>query len=200
MTTRTATFSSLLLLLLIHPLRAEDDERVRDEQTLRQANLAWAGASLLDYFRRRTPTASQRLNIDSLIEQLGHPSFRIREMAAKKLLGYGFAAVAQLKQGRRSDNPEIASRCTKYLDAIEIVPSGVLTAAVARMTGRIKPDGGLEAILSFLPLADDDTASDGLRWALARLAVRGRKVEPALLKGLSDPVALRRGAAAEAIV
>jgi len=200
MTTRTATFSSLLLLLLIHPLRAEDDERVRDEQTLREANLAWDGASLLDYFRRRTPTESQRLNIDSLIEQLGHPSFRVREMATKRLVDYGFAAVGQLKLGRRSDNPEIASRCGKCLDTIETVPSGVLTAAVARMTGRVKPEGGLDVILAFLPLADDDTASDGLRWALARLAARGGKAEPALLKALSDPVAVRRGTAAEAIV
>lgn len=200
MTARAALISLLFLLSLANYLRAEDDERVRDEQTLREANLAWDDASLLDYFRCRTPTAAQRQRIDSLIEQLGHPSFRVREMASKELVALGLTAVAQLRQGRRSDNPEIANRCGKCLDAIEIVPSGVLTAAVARMTGRIKPLGGLEAILAYLPLADDDTASDGLRWALARLAARGGKAEPPLLKALNDEVAVKRGAAAEAIV
>src|SRR5262245_51384661 len=125
MITRTAALSSLLLLLLIHPLRAEDDERVRDEQTLREANLAWDGASLLDYFRRRTPTEAQRQKIDALINQLGHPSFRLREIAAKRLTEQGLTAVAQLKRGRRSDDPEIANRCAKCLDTIETVPSGV---------------------------------------------------------------------------
>src|SRR5579859_7973161 len=161
---RAACLLSLILAILPQSVRAEDDERVRDEQTLREADLTWDGPALLRYFRQRTPTDEQRKAILSLIEQLGDGSFRVREKATKTLTTYGLTAIGPLKQGRANPDPEIANRCAKCLERLEKVPSGLLTAAVARMVARIKPDGGLDAVLSYLPQADDETAADGLRW------------------------------------
>src|SRR5713226_4500920 len=139
----------LFLILLFSPesLRAEDDERVRDEQTLREANMTWDGPALLNYFRQRTATDEQRKAILSLIDRLGDGAFRVREKASKDLMGYGLTAIGLLKQGRNNPDAEIANRCAKCLERLEKVPSGLLTAAVARMVGRVKPEGGLDAVL-----------------------------------------------------
>jgi hypothetical protein len=200
MPSRSAITLFVIYATFAGPLRAEDEERIRDEQTLREAHLTWDGPALVGYFRQRTPTEIQRQSIQNLIRQLDDRSFRVRENATKELTGFGLTAIGLLKQGKASADPEIASRCAKCLAQVEAVPSGLLTASVARMVGRVKPAGGLDAILAYLPMADDDAASEGLRWALARLAVRDGRVEPALLNALSNPVAVRRGAAAEAIV
>jgi HEAT repeat protein/sugar lactone lactonase YvrE len=62
-----------------------------------------------------------------------------------------------------------------------------------------KPDGAASALLEFLPLADDPEVVRALTAALAAVAVPGGKPDPALLRGLADPVGVRRAAAGVAL-
>ncbi|MFL5339864.1 MAG: HEAT repeat domain-containing protein [Gemmataceae bacterium] len=182
------------------PVAADDEERTRDEQILRDAGLTWDGPALLDYFHKRTIGDAQREQIQALIQKTGDSSFKVRQAASRELEALGLTAVGPLKQAERSRDPEVARRARAALAKIEKVPSNLLTAAVARMVGRVKPPAGLEALLAFVPLADDEMAADAIRWSLTRLALRDDKPEPPLLAALRDSAPLRRSAAGEALV
>src|SRR5262249_38901634 len=56
------------------------------------------------------------------------------------------------------------------------------------------------ALLAYLPHVADDGVLEEARAALAAVAVRDGKPEPAVAAALADPLALRRGAAAEALL
>ncbi|HEV3144242.1 MAG TPA: hypothetical protein VGZ47_10185, partial [Gemmataceae bacterium] len=192
--------AALILLSFAGALPAEDEERERDEQALRDAKVKPDGQSLLDYFRKRSLTDEQRQQILALIDRLGNDSFLERQKASAELESYGLTAIALLKQGQSNSDPEVAARCARCLQKLEAVPSSVLTAAVSRMLGRAKPAGGLETMLAQLPLADDEYVADAMRWSIAQLAVKDGKPDPLLLQALTDKLAVRRAAAAEALV
>ncbi len=80
------------------------------------------------------------------------------------------------------------------------MPSDVLAAAAARLLGSLKPAGAVEVILAQLPTAADDELNDALRDSLAKLAVANGKPDPRLTTALADSSAVRRGAAAEALI
>src|SRR5262249_5183185 len=74
-----------------------------------------------------------------------------------------------------------------------------VTASVLRTIAAQKPDGAAEAMLAFLPFAEDERV---VQEALDALAAVGRKdggPDPALLRALEDPVPCRRAAAAEVL-
>lgn len=51
----------------------------------------------------------------TLVKQLGHPRFAVREAAGKQLVEMGAAAVAALTAGTRADDEEVRARCTALL-------------------------------------------------------------------------------------
>jgi RNA polymerase sigma factor (sigma-70 family) len=62
-----------------------------------------------------------------------------------------------------------------------------------------KPEGAAEALLEYLPFAEDEDLAAEVRTALAAVAFRAGNLEPAVLRALKDKHPLRRAAAAEAI-
>src|SRR5262249_17244573 len=56
-----------------------------------------------------------------------------------------------------------------------------------------------QVLLDYLPAADDEGVIDEIKAALSVLALQNNKPEPALIKALDDPKALRRVAAVEAL-
>ncbi|VTR99528.1 hypothetical protein [Tuwongella immobilis] len=54
-------------------------------------------------------------NPDQLVQQLGHPSFRMREEAGKSLQAMGLAARAALTSGCQHSDPEIRQRSNRIL-------------------------------------------------------------------------------------
>jgi hypothetical protein len=190
---------SFLLALAVR-LHADDEERERDEQLLRDAKIKPDGASLLEYFRKRSLSDEQRQQILTLIAQLGNDAFLQRQKASAQLETYGLKAISLLKQGQSNPNPEVAARCARCLQKLESVPSNLLTAAVSRMLGRVKPAGALETMLAQLPLAEDEYVADAMRWSITQLALKNGRADPLLLDALTDKLAVRRTAAAEALV
>ena len=62
-----------------------------------------------------------------------------------------------------------------------------------------QPPATAEVLLAYVPFADDHTVIDEVGKALAAVAFRDGKPEPALLEALDDPVPLRRALAGAAL-
>ena len=131
---------------------------------------------------------------------LGDPAYAIRERATVDLIGVGLPAVSLLRQAATDPDIEIVRRSEKCLAAIERVPSAALSAAAARLVAASKPAGAAAVLLAFLPVADDEVVADEVRTALASVAAHEDPPDPALTAALADPLPVRRGAAAEALI
>src|SRR5262249_10187233 len=74
-----------------------------------------------------------------------------------------------------------------------------LPTAAARLIAVKRPPGALEVLLAYLPAAEDDNMAAEIQVALASLALREGKLDPALAQALEDRIPARRAGAAEAI-
>jgi HEAT repeat protein len=195
----TALFLTGLLGLAAVPAPAADDPVFSDEQTLRAAGLGADGPALLDFFRRRSAVTADSQRLKELIQQLGDRDAARAEQAAGELVAVGPPAVPLLRQAAREvDDPDRANRARRCLDFLEGARGAALASAALRVVAARQPDGAAEALLAYLPFADDENVVEEVRNTLAVLAVRGERADPALLKALADPSPLRRAAAAEA--
>jgi hypothetical protein len=170
-----------------------------DDQLLAAAQVGTDGPALLAYFRQRTVTAADRQRIEGLIRQLGDPAYAVRERATGDLIAVGLPAVGTLRAAQNDPDFEIARRADRCLERIERVPSAALSAAAARAVARLKPAGTVPVLLGYLPVADDESVADDVREALAAVAVRDGRADPALEQALDQANAEVRGAAAEAL-
>ena len=91
------------------------------------------------------------------------------------------------------------SSARKALGQIEGRAGADLAAAVARLVGSKKPAGGVEALLNYLPYADDAAVLDSVGTALAQLAYLGGQAHPALLSAVESDLAVQRATAVEAL-
>jgi hypothetical protein len=178
---------------------AEPDQVARDEQTLREAKVGTDGPALLEFFRKRTAKDVDPTKIKALVRQLGDDSFEKREQASAQLIAVGASAVPHLKEALKDPDIEIVRRAEECLRRIGEGSTGAVVDAAARLLAARKPDGAAEALLAYLPYAEDDIAADEVREALAALAVRDGKVDPAVVNAAADKLPARRAAAATAL-
>lgn len=189
-----------LLLLGGTTFAAEADPVARDEQTLREARLSTDGPALLEFFRKRTARDVDLTKLRTLVRQLGDDSFEMREKASAQLVTLGITAAPYLKEVLKDPDIEIVRRAEECLRRIGEGSSGALVDAAARLLAARKPDGAAEALLGYLPFAEDEVSAEEIRDALTSLASRNGKPEPALVAALTDKVPGRRAAAAVALV
>ncbi len=178
-------------------VRAESRD---DEQTLHDAGLAGDGPALLAFFhaRARTDVDPDRLRV--LLRQFAASSNRERSLATAEFLGLGSLAVPVLRRAVNDLNePEVARRAAHCLRWLEGPPASTLPAAAARVLAEHKPEGGAEALLDYLPFADNAEVLRAVTAALAAVAAPNGKPEPSLLRGLNDPIAVRRAVAGVAL-
>jgi hypothetical protein len=74
-----------------------------------------------------------------------------------------------------------------------------LAPITPRLIALRKPAGAAETLLAFAPYADDETALPEVQLALNTVAFKNGKLDPTLVRALSDPQGARRAAAAEAL-
>jgi HEAT repeat protein len=177
-----------------------------DQASREKARDAWAkwwldteGPGLLDELKKRTLTDATREKGVSLIEKLGDDSFEVRQQAEKDLLAMGGQILPLLKQALKHSDLEVRNRAAKCLTVIEKEKATPLSPVTARLIALRKPKGAAEALLAFLPFAEDEGLVDELQSALNAVAYPGGKAHPALVKGLHDKAGIRRAAAAEAL-
>jgi HEAT repeat protein len=180
---------------------AGDDDVSR--QIRRDAWAAWwkrtDGPLLLEEFRKRTLSAADLEKIQTLIRKLGAESFRVREQATADLVAYGGVVVPLLREAAKDADLERKTRAATCLKAIARSETRSLPPSAARLLALRKPAGAVEVLLAFLPWAEDDSLADAVQTALASLAVRDGKTDPALVRALDDALPLRRAAAGLAL-
>jgi HEAT repeat protein len=185
------------------PTVSGNGEQLTDEQLLRSAGLSPDGAALAGFFKARTQLAADRAKIAGLIDKLGSKQAGERDRAMAELAALGPQAVPQLRQATRDpDAPMVATAARKCLGFIETngTNSASLPAAAARVLAQKKVPGAAEALLDFLPFADDENVMEEIKVALTSLATRDGKVDPAFLRALDDKgSSLRRTVVAEVL-
>jgi HEAT repeat protein len=195
------TLSSLALALALAPAVGAQSELITaDEQTLAAAGLATDGQALLDFFHDRTRLEPDRERLLELTRQLGAPAPEVRARVAAELVRRGAIAVPALRHAINDlSDSAAADRARRCLRAIEGNTGAAVAAAAARLLAARKPTGAAEALLAYLPFADDHLVTEAVCAALAAVAYADSRPDPALLSALRDPVPLRRAVAAEAL-
>jgi HEAT repeat protein len=185
------------------PPLAGDDEVSR--KIRREAWAAWwrtvDGPALLAAFGQRTLSKDDLAKVEELIVQLGDQSFARRERATTQLLTLGPKVIGLLRAAAKSSDLEQARRAGACLEQIlKNEQKEKLPTSAPRLLAVRKPPAACEALLAYLPFNDDVAMKDEICKALKTLAVQDGKPDPAILAALSDSLAMRRAAAAEALV
>ncbi|MFO0846465.1 MAG: HEAT repeat domain-containing protein [Gemmataceae bacterium] len=171
-----------------------------DENLLRAARLATSDAGLLDFFRKRTPPAAPRSRIDDMVKRLSSGEPAQRDTAQAELTAVGQPAVPALRTAANNvDDADGSARARACLGNIEGVPAANLVTHAARLLAQRKPAGAAEALIGYLPFAEDDPTFQEVEHALVAVALRDGKPDPALVQALQDKLPLRRGTAAQVI-
>ncbi|MFO0926733.1 MAG: HEAT repeat domain-containing protein [Gemmataceae bacterium] len=177
-----------------------------DERAREKARDAWAkwwldteGTGLLDELRKRTLTEGDMSNAQGLIEKLGDDSFEERQKAEDQIKRLGTRIVPLLRHALKHADLEVRNRAQKCLAAIEMDKAAPLSPITARLIALRKPKGAVEAILAYLPSAEDEALVDELQTALNAVAFLDGKPHPALFKAVTDKAAVRRAAAGQAL-
>lgn len=176
------------------------DQKKADQETIKSAGYSDDVKSLTDFFKNHTVTEADKTRIAAFIKKLGDESFESREQASEDLSKSGVPAIALLRsaQNAKDADPEVVRRCELALKIIEKVPTRMLAISSARLLATKNEDGITDALLGYLPLADEESVTDEIRNTLAALAIRGGKADKTLESALENKSILIRGAAAEA--
>ncbi len=176
-----------------------EPEVAADESVLRAAHLPADELGLLAFFRIRTITDETCARIQTLIAQLGSDSFALREQASTELVSMGPGAASLLAAAARHHDLEIRWRARQALADIRRDSDPDVLVTAVRVLGRLRPAETAEVLLAYLPCAEDADVAEEACLVLASVAVRDGKAEPLLVRALTDPVAIKRGAAGAAL-
>jgi HEAT repeat protein len=187
------------------PKKVPTGDTEKDRKELRDVWAAWwrkiDGPSLVDEFRARTLDPSEKAKVADLIKKLGDSNYRVRERASGELVTMGAKVLADLRAAARDPDGERARRAEDCVTKINASDAKRVPMGTARLTALRRPDGATEAMLAYLPFADDD---DGMvaevKAALTTLALdKNGTPDPALVRALGDPAPIRRAVAGEAL-
>jgi HEAT repeat protein len=182
------------------PLQGDDavSRRIRRD--------AWAGwwrntdgPALLAEFRKRTLGPDDLARLLALLKALDADTPAARQKAAGELVTFGPFAVGLLREASKGAAGEKQRLLDEALRLIALKEPTPLPPAAARLVALRKPAGAAEALLAYLPFAEDEGMAVELQAALGVLAARDGKADPALVRALDDPLPARRTAAAEAL-
>jgi hypothetical protein len=194
-------FSISVLLGLSGLLTAEepDPDRAADEKTLSAAGVKNDGASLLEFFRKRTSTDIDHDRLREAVRLLGDDDFRTRQKATAQLTAAGKASLPFLRPALRDPDTEVAFRAKKCIAELDQTPELSLLAAAARLLAVHRPPQTVETLLAFVPMIDDDYVRDAVLLALITAGVKDGKAHPALVAAVGDNQPARRAAAARVL-
>jgi HEAT repeat protein len=202
----TSRIAGLAALALLVPGRCGADSPAPaepnsfDEQTLKAAHLMPTGPGLLEFFRRRMAIDVEPGQLADGVRRLSDPAADVRDAAFGELVSRGAVAVAALRPAANSlDDLDAAGRARQCLRLVEGEGGAALVKAAARLLAQLQPAGTSEALLEYLPLAEDADTLQEIEQALAAGALRDGNPDPALRNALADSLPVRRAAAAAAL-
>lgn len=168
----------------------------QDELALKAAGIATDGASLLDYFRKRTPSEAEQALLKQRAAQLGSSAFTARTQATDFLIKKGRASLPFLRDIARKADAETARRAQYAIDVIERNTKLSLSANASRVLAERKPVGALETLLAYAPFVDESWVEDEIRQSIKRIAYTDGKALVIVEQALTDKEPKRRAAAA----
>ena len=196
---------SLVLLLAALPAQTRPAAPVSavssvDDDALKLAHIAETGPALLDFLHKRSGAAVDKAVVNGLIKQLADPSAAVHDAAAGQLTALGESAVPALREAvNKLDDPDFAARARQCLLNIDDPQAADLSIAVVRAAAQLRPDGVVDALLEYLPFAENDKVAAEVQAALVAVVPHDGKPPAALLRALTDPAPVRRAAAAVAL-
>jgi HEAT repeat protein len=171
-----------------------------DEQLVLEAGLTSDGPALLRFFRNRARTEVDVARLDDLMRRFVAASLEERREVTAELIGLGPLATPALRRlANAFEDAEISVRARRCLAWLHGPKSASLIAAAARLLAQRKPAGAPEALLAYLPCADDDESSREVSAALNAVSVSAGRVDPVVLRALGDRLAVCRAAAVVAL-
>lgn len=173
---------------------------LNDDQPLKNVFVETSGTGLLSFFRQRVRPNIDKEELSQLIKQLNDKTESVHNKAMGDLVALGPLVVPALRQVvNNADKEETVSQARLCLQAIEGTGGAALLQSAVRVLAGHRPEGAVEALLSYLPFADDDTVVQEIESALLAIAVTEGKPDSALLKSLADAVPIRRSVAASVL-
>lgn len=173
---------------------------LNDEQVLKNVSVDTSGTGLLDFFRQRVRSGVDAEHVDKLTKQLSDKTEAVHAKTMGELVGLGPLAVPALRRTvNHADNEETVSRARKCLQAIEGSGGVAVVQSAVRMLVALGPAGAVEALINYLPFADDETVVQEIETALLAVGMHDGNPDSALLRALRDATPIRRSVAAHVL-
>jgi hypothetical protein len=173
-----------------------DFDLVEAERLVKAAGGQVDGPGLIAFFRQRTPAPDDARRLERAVRQLGDEDFSVREAASRELIAAGRFALPFLRPALNDADLEVVRRAQDCVKAIQATPfTEQMLAASLLLTDR-QPAGAAEALLAYLPFAEDDDIESGVLAALVRVGLKDGRPLPAVTAALTDDRPPRRAAAA----
>ena len=137
-------FSLALCLLIVpnpttsNPRNLDDAQLEMYRETLSNFGVSHDASGANEFLNSLFPNASNRSEIEELINGLASPTYLQREAAEKKLIARGPEALDQLQAAARQGDTETRSRSKRCLLAIELIHDQLVFAAIQVI--RLDPD------------------------------------------------------------
>jgi HEAT repeat protein len=171
-----------------------------DESVLAAASLPVTDKAIVNFFHKRSQPPPGRAAIEQLARALGSNNPAEADDAHAELLSIGPPVVSVLREvANRVDLVRASKRAKQILLMIEGPQADRLPIDAARLLASRKSPGAAQALLGYLPVADNDQVFEEIVSALGSLSFLDGKVDPGLLAALKSPKAFTRAAAARAL-
>lgn len=188
----TAAFSGLAL----YGAEKADDPLPGDEKILVDAGLKTDGASLVEFFLKRTLSPKEIEELRRTIRLLGHDVFAVREKASADLVSAGRSAIPFLRAALTDPDLEISRRARRCLLQVDGQQSVSLAMAAVRLLAKRDPPESVRVLIDYLPFADNDVIEEEVIQALLAISAKRKQLDESLRRALTDEVPIRRAVAA----
>ena len=175
------------------------DNTTEDEKTLADAGLKSDGNSLIQFLARRSEDKFDPNQIKALIAKLGDDNFDTREQTSATLNAIGIAALPDLKTASKSPDVEISRRAKDCIQKIEEGSRKFVVAASIRLLGPKKPEGALQALISYSPFSELDQTTEDLIHAITSTGSENGTPSKIILDAIRSDKAVVKTLCAEAL-
>lgn len=163
---------TLLLPVLAGLSRGADPQQAADEAMLRHGHIGLAADDLLAFLRAHTLTAVDRAHVQALVEQLGDPSYPVRDQATRQLKNAPPGALTLLHAALQDASLERRRRAGLCILVVEGKTSAARVEAAVRLVKVRKLNGATTLLTGLLDDATDPGVRAEARSALGTLAGR----------------------------
>src|SRR5262245_52335109 len=163
---RLLLLSAAAVVLFAANLPAQNEDIRADERKLKDAYQDTDNASLVKFLKARSAGQVAAKELDALITELGDKDATVRNKARQQLIAIGAPAVPRLRLLARNPKASDAAELAKeLLKVLEDNPDNVTGAAVRLLAAR-RPAGTAEALLAYLPHAENESVMEDIKAGL----------------------------------